>query len=242
MASRLDADKQAEESVEQDGLPHVLVVDDDRRIRTLLKQYLVENGFRITVAADAKDARQYLESLAFDLIILDIMMPGESGLELTASLRKISDVPVLLLTARGTAENRIEGLEHGADDYLMKPFEPRELVLRAQSILKRSHKPVVEAPKDIQMGDCHFNIARGELWRADKLIKLTSAEQTLMHVFAASPGETFSRQDLSEKTGVAQERSIDVQVTRLRRKIEADPKMPIYLQTVRSVGYVLVPE
>lgn len=226
----------------QDNLPHVLVVDDDRRIRTLLKRYLVENGFRITVAGDAAEARQYLESLAFDLIILDIMMPGESGLELTASLRKISEVPILLLTARGTSENRIEGLEHGADDYLMKPFEPRELVLRAKSILRRSQEPIIETPKDISMGECRFNVERGELWRGDKQIKLTSAEQTLLHVFAASPGETFSRLDLSEKTGVAQERSIDVQVTRLRRKIEADPKMPLYLQTVRSVGYVLIPD
>ncbi|TNE57982.1 MAG: response regulator [Alphaproteobacteria bacterium] len=238
MAERHQVDQQAE----TDTLPHILVVDDDRRIRSLLKKYLMDNGFRITVAADAGEARAFLEGLTFDLIVLDIMMPGESGLELTTSLREISEVPILLLTARGTTENRIEGLETGADDYLMKPFEPRELVLRVRSILRRSQEPILDKPKDIPLGECRFNVERGELWRGDKQIKLTSAEQTLLHVFAASPGETFSRSDLAEKTGVAQERSIDVQVTRLRRKIETDPKMPLYLQTVRSVGYVLIPD
>ncbi|TNE36622.1 MAG: response regulator [Alphaproteobacteria bacterium] len=238
MAERHPAEQQAD----TDQLPHILVVDDDRRIRSLLKKYLMDNGFRITVAADAAEARAFLEGLTFDLIVLDIMMPGESGLELTSSLREISEVPILLLTARGTTENRIEGLESGADDYLMKPFEPRELVLRVRSILRRSQEPILEQPKDISLGECRFNSERGELWRGDKQIKLTSAEQTLLHVFAASPGETFSRADLAEKTGVAQERSIDVQVTRLRRKIENDPKMPLYLQTVRSVGYVLIPD
>jgi len=242
MAHPTQADDTTELAPDTDLLPHVLVVDDDRRIRNLLKKYLMENGFRVTVGADAAEARHYLESLEFDLLILDIMMPGESGLELTASLREVSEVPVLLLTARGTPEDRILGLEQGADDYLMKPFEPRELVLRLHAILRRSHQPINEPPKEILMGECRFKPARNELWRKDKLVKLTSAEQTLLALFAEHPGETFSRHDLCHITGVTQERSVDVQITRLRRKIEADPKMPLYLQTVRSVGYVLIPD
>lgn len=221
---------------------HVLVVDDDRRIRTLLQKFLVENDFRVTAAGDAAEARDYLRSLEFDILVLDIMMPGEDGLELTRSLRQISDVPVLLLTARTETADRIMGLEAGADDYLAKPFEPRELVLRISSILRRSHQPLPEIRTEVKMGPNRYTLDRGELWRGDKLIKLTTAEGTLMRFFAENPRETFSRLDLCERTGVGQERSIDVQITRLRRKIEADPKMPIYLQTVRGVGYTLMPD
>jgi two-component system, OmpR family, phosphate regulon response regulator OmpR len=222
--------------------PHVLVIDDDRRIRTLLQKFLVENGFRVTAAGNAPEARAFLRGLEFDILVLDIMMPGEDGLELTRSLRQISDVPILLLTARTETEDRIEGLEAGADDYLQKPFEPRELVLRLGSILKRAHQPLPDVKTEIKMGNCRYTLDRGELWRGEKLVKLTAAEGTLLRFFAENPREKFSRLDLCDRTGVGQERSIDVQITRLRRKIEADPKMPIYLQTVRGVGYTLVPD
>lgn len=229
-------------SADQDEAPHILVVDDDRRIRTLTQKFLVENGFRVTAAGDAAQAREFLRGLEFDILVLDIMMPGEDGLQLTRSLREISDVPVLLLTARSETEDRIEGLEAGADDYLQKPFEPRELVLRISSILKRSHQPLPEIRTEVKMGPCRYTLDRGELWRDEKLVKLTTGEGTLMRFFAENPRETFSRLDLCERTGVGQERSIDVSITRLRRKIEADPKMPIYLQTVRGVGYTLMPD
>lgn len=227
---------------DEDLQAHVLVVDDDRRIRTLLQKFLVENGFRVTAAGSAEEARDYLRGLAFDILVLDIMMPGEDGLSLTRSLRELSDVPILLLTARTETEDRIEGLEAGADDYLPKPFEPRELVLRISSILKRAHQPLPEIKEEVKMGPCRYTLDRGELWREEKIIKLTTAEGTLLRFFAENPKQTFSRLDLCERTGVGQERSIDVQITRLRRKIEADPKMPIYLQTVRGVGYTLVPD
>lgn len=223
-------------------MAHVLVVDDDRRIRTLLQKFLMENGFRVTAAESAEEARDYLRGLEFDMLVLDIMMPGEDGLSLTRSLRALSDVPILLLTARSDIDDRIEGLEAGADDYLPKPFEPRELVLRISSILKRAHQPLPDVKTEVKMGPCRYTLDRGELWREDKLIKLTTAENTLLRFFAENPRETFSRLDLCERTGVGQERSIDVQITRLRRKIETDPKMPIYLQTVRGIGYTLVPD
>lgn len=226
----------------QDEAPHVLVVDDDRRIRTLLQKFLVENGYKVTAAADAAAARDYLRGLEFDILVLDIMMPGEDGLALTKSLREISPVPILLLTARSEAADRIMGLEAGADDYLQKPFEPRELVLRLSSILRRAQKPLPEIRTEINMGPNRYTLDRGELWRGDKLVKLTTGEGTLMRFFAENPRETFSRADLCERTGVGQERSIDVQITRLRRKIETDPKMPIYLQTIRGVGYTLIPD
>lgn len=225
-----------------DEAPHVLVVDDDLRLRTLTQRFLVENGFRVTAAGDAAEAREFLRGLEFDILVLDIMMPGEDGLQLTRSLREISDVPILLLTALTETDDRIEGLEAGADDYLPKPYEPRELVLRISSILKRSHQPLPEIRTEVKMGPCRYTLDRGELWRGEKLVKLTTGEGTLMRFFAENPRETFSRLDLCERTGVGQERSIDVSVTRLRRKIEADPKMPIYLQTVRGVGYTLMPD
>jgi two-component system phosphate regulon response regulator OmpR len=222
--------------------PHLLVVDDDERLRALLQRYLSSNGFRVSVAANAADARTLMKSMAFDLLILDVMMPGESGFELTQAVRASSSVPVLLLTARGEAADRIQGLERGADDYLSKPFEPRELVLRVSALLRRAAPPARTAHGDVRMGDCVYDPERGHLRRKGKPVKLTSSESALLQLFAANAGRSFSRSDLCARLGVALERSIDVQVTRLRRKIEEDPKLPLYLQTVRGIGYVLVPD
>lgn len=225
-----------------DATAHILVVDDDARLRDLLRKFLSENGFRVTVAADAGDARARLASLAFDLIVLDVMMPGESGLELTASLRARSDVPILLLTARGETAHRIAGLESGADDYLPKPFEPRELLLRIGTILRRTAAEK-GAPSELRLGDFRFDPARGELHRGETHIHLTSAERALLLVFAARPGVVIDREALLAESGVSgAARSIDVQITRLRRKIESDHRAPRYLQTVRGQGYVLRPD
>ena len=222
--------------------PHLLVVDDDERLRTLLQRYLSSNGFRVSAAADAADARTLMKSMAFDLLILDVMMPGESGFDLTKSVRENSSVPILMLTAKGEAEDRIRGLEYGADDYLAKPFEPRELLLRVSALLRRAAPPAERALAEVRMGDCVYDPARGQLRRRDKPVHLTSSESALLQLFAANAGRSFSRTDLCARLGVTLERSIDVQVTRLRRKIEEDPKLPLYLQTVRGVGYVLVPD
>ncbi|HUJ02919.1 MAG TPA: response regulator [Rhizomicrobium sp.] len=222
--------------------PHLLVVDDDERLRALLQRYLSSNGFRVSAAADASEARTLMKSFAFDLVILDIMMPGETGLELTKSVRANSQIPILLLTARGEPEDRIAGLEIGADDYLPKPFEPRELVLRCTALLRRTAPPPSSPHREVKMGEAVFNPERGELRRKGKPVRLTSSEAALLKLFAANAGRSFSRADLCTRLGVALERSIDVQVTRLRRKIEDDPKLPLYLQTVRGVGYVLVPD
>lgn len=223
-------------------MPHILVVDDDRRLRELLQKYLSENGFRVTTAENAVPARAKLASLAFDLIVLDVMMPGENGLDLTASLRRQSQVPILLLTAMGGAEDRIKGLERGADDYLAKPFEPRELVLRIRTILSRVQAPA-ETPGTIRLGECCFDIERQELKRGEARIRLTSSEASLLKILALNGGLPLSREDLRrQSTECANNRSVDVQVTRLRRKIEPDPKLPRYLQTVRGKGYVLRPD
>jgi two-component system phosphate regulon response regulator OmpR len=222
--------------------PHLLVVDDDERLRTLLQRFLSSNGFRVSAAANAADARALMKSMAFDLLILDVMMPGESGFDLTKSVRANSSVPILMLTARGEAEDRIKGLEHGADDYLAKPFEPRELLLRVSALLRRAAPPAEKAIAEVRMGDCVYDPERGQLRRKGKPVHLTSSESALLQFFAANAGRSFSRADLCARLGVALERSIDVQVTRLRRKIEEDPKLPLYLQTVRGVGYVLVPD
>ena len=222
-------------------LAHVLVVDDDARLRELLRRYLTENGFTVATAADAREARQRLADLAFDLIVLDVMLPRESGLELTRDLRRTSQVPILLLTARGEVDDRISGLESGADDYLAKPFEPRELVLRMRTILKRAAPPPPVKPAIVRLGDIVFEPGRQALRRGDTLIHLTQAEAALLAVFAERPGVTLTRDDLSAAAD-AQARTVDVQVTRLRRKIEPDPKFPRYLQTVRGKGYVLQPD
>ncbi len=223
--------------------PHILVVDDDNRLRELIRKYLSENGFRVSTAANAQDARQRLQSLDFDLMVLDVMMPGESGLDLTASLRKEKPLPILLLTAMAESTNRIAGLERGADDYLTKPFEPRELVLRIHSILRRVNE-LPQAPpvltEEVKFGNHSFNMARGELLNGTKRVKLTEAEVSLLKALAGTVGATLSREDLARLTGPGNNaRTIDVQVTRLRRKIEPDPKFPRYLQTVRGRGYRL---
>ena len=220
--------------------PHILVVDDDRRIRELLKKYLSDNGYRVSTAEHAAEARQRLESLAFDLLVLDVMMPGENGLDLTRSLRETSTVPILLLTARAETEHRIDGLERGADDYLAKPFEPRELLLRISTILRRTAPEKIDAGL-VRLGPCRFDRERGELWRDDTLIRLTDREVQLLQLFSARKNEILSR-TLLLSDDASTERAIDVQINLLRRKIENDPKNPIYLQTVRGLGYVLKPD
>ncbi|HYD31728.1 MAG TPA: response regulator [Azospirillaceae bacterium] len=225
-----------------DELHHILVVDDDRRLRELLRKYLMDNGFLVTTAADAQDARARLAALAFDLVVLDVMMPGETGLELTQDLRRTSEIPILLLTARGELDDRIAGLEAGADDYLSKPFEPRELVLRITSILRRVPR-APETPAELRLGRWLYLIDRDELRAGEEVVRLTAAEASLLKILASSPGTTFSREDLSEKSRLnGNVRTIDVQVTRLRRKIEEDPRQPRYLHTVRGEGYVLRPD
>jgi two-component system, OmpR family, phosphate regulon response regulator OmpR len=222
--------------------PHLLVVDDDEKLRALLQRYLSGNGFRVSAAADARDARTLMKSMAFDLLIVDVMMPGENGFDFVKSVRVGSAVPILMLTAKGEAEDRIKGLECGADDYLPKPFEPRELLLRVGALLRRAAPPAEQGVSEIRMGACVFDPKRGQLTRKGKPVRLTSSEALLLQLFAANAGRSFSRIDLCARLGVSLERTIDVQVTRLRRKIEEDPKLPLYLQTVRGVGYVLVPD
>ncbi|MGA8379716.1 MAG: response regulator transcription factor [Stellaceae bacterium] len=222
--------------------PHLLVVDDDSRLRELLRRYLADNGFRVTVAADAVEARANLASFAFDLVVLDVMMPGESGLDLTRALRSEGRVPVLLLTAMAEPEDRVNGLEQGADDYLSKPFEPRELVLRIRNLLQR--RPAADAdPREVRFGGCRFDVARGELFRGGDPIRLTAAEAGLLASLALKVGEAVSREELSLSAQfIGNVRNVDVQMTRLRRKIERDPRFPRYLQTVRGTGYVLKPD
>jgi two-component system phosphate regulon response regulator OmpR len=226
--------------------PHLLVVDDDARLRDLLRRFLSENGFRVTVAADAADARARMASFAFDLVVLDVMMPGDSGLDLTRELRRFRPsprLPILLLTAMAEPEDRVNGLEQGADDYLAKPFEPRELVLRIRNILDRRAAPGDEAVRTLRFGAFRFDLARSELFRDGAIIHLTAAEQGLLASLAERAGEAVSREDLSQSAQFSGNiRNVDVQMTRLRRKIEQDPRYPRYLQTVRGVGYALKPE
>ena len=225
----------------KDHAPHVLVVDDDDRLRNLLGQYLIANGYRVTGAADAADARTRIRSMAFDLIVLDVMMPGEDGFSLTAWLRQVSDTPILLLTAHSEPEHRIAGLERGADDYLAKPFEPRELVLRLSNLLRRAPQ-AVPAPV-VRLGDRSFHVERSALTRNDRAIHLTPIEARLLQTLARRPGVTLSREILIAESRIGgSARTVDVQVTRLRRKIEPDPRHPRYLQTVRGEGYMLQPD
>ncbi len=229
-------------------MAHLLVVDDDERIRGLLQKFLIRNGFLVTIARDTDQARRILGGLDFDLIVLDVMMPGGDGISFTRELRQKSAVPVLLLTAKGEAANRIEGLEAGADDYLVKPFEPRELLLRINAILRRVPTAKTDAaPKVLHLGTVRYDIDRGEMWRGDQPVRLTATEAQLMRVFAGAAGQAISRDkltgDLNKDSGAAgQERAVDVQITRLRRKIEVDPRQPRYLQTVRGEGYMLAPD
>jgi len=220
---------------------HLLVVDDDDRIRDLLKQYLSRAGFRVTTAADAAAARKLLEMLDFDLLILDVMMPGEDGLSLTRWVRKRGATPVLILTARGLADERIEGLSQGADDYLPKPFEPQELLLRTEAILRRTG-PRTPATRRVKLGDFDFDLERAELTRLGALVRLTESEGQLLKLLAQNAHAPVDRLDLARDTADSTGRAVDVQVTRLRRKIEIDPRNPRYLQTVRGVGYMLSPD
>ena len=225
--------------------PHLLIVDDDERIRGLLRKFLMRHGFLVSVARDAGHARRVLAGLDFDLIVLDVMMPGESGVELTRALRATHKTPILLLTAKGETPDRIEGLEAGADDYLPKPFEPKELLLRINAILRRMPEPEQEPaqPKVVHLGPVRYDIERAELSRAGKPVRLTATEVQLMRIFSEHLRTPLSRaklvEDLGRDKGQAQERAVDVQITRLRRKIESDPKQPRYLQTVRGEGYML---
>lgn len=226
----------------QDDTAHLLVIDDDTRLRDLLQRYLSEQGFRVTTAADAADARAKLKSLTFDLLVVDIMMPGESGLSLTRTLREQSEVPILLLTAMSEAGDRIEGLSSGADDYLSKPFEPQELVLRINAILRRIRPPLeVGADHCVSFGQFSFDPQREELRRGTDAVRLTAAEASLLKALARRPGNALSRDELiAESPVIANLRTVDVQMARLRRKIEDNPRFPRYLQTVRGIGYVLM--
>ncbi len=225
-----------------DDAPHVLVVDDDRRLRQLVSSYLGKNGYRVTAVASAAEARSRLAGLAFDLVVLDVMMPGENGFDFAESLRETSDIPILMLTARGEASDRVRGLEAGVDDYLAKPYEPKELLLRIGSILRRSRSqtpPPSDEPSS-RFGPFVFHAERGELRRGEDFIRLTERERDILRTLLATPGVSVSRELLAGPGAAGQERAIDVQITRLRRKIEADPANPLYLQTARGAGYKLV--
>lgn len=227
---------------------HLLIVDDDERIRSLLGRFLRRSGYLVSCARDAAQARRLLSGLDFDLIVMDVMMPGEDGMSLTRDLRRSRETPILLLTARGDTADRIAGLESGADDYLPKPFEPRELLLRINAILRRVPVAETAQPKFLTLGALRYDTDKGELWQGDTHLRLTGTEQALLRRLAASRGQPVSRADLIEDLGRGavgdeadnSERAIDVQITRLRRKIEPDPKEPRFLQTVRGTGYMLV--
>ncbi|MGD9867745.1 MAG: response regulator [Hyphomicrobiales bacterium] len=221
-----------------DDAPHVLVVDDDKRIRDLLARFLVDNGFRVTTADNAAAARAKMRGFFFDLVVLDVMMPGETGFEFARWLKSNIDVPILMLTARSEPDRRIEGLEIGVDDYLAKPFEPRELLLRMHNVLRRVGR-VPGSADAIRMGSFTFHIGRGELQNDGETIRLTERERDLLRQFAQRPGTPISRLELARSGGDGSERSVDVQINRLRRKIETDPANPVYLQTVRGKGYIL---
>ena len=225
----------------QSGEPaHLLIVDDDRRIRELLRSYLTGHGFRVTMAASAAEARLAMTGLSFDLLVLDIMMPGDSGLDLAAALRKDNQaVPVLMLSALAETEDRIRGLLAGSDDYLSKPFEPQELLLRIQNILRRSAVPL-ERPPEVRFGPFAFHLSRGELRRDGEPVKLTASERDLLRLLAGRLGEPASRAELSEPGADEDARSVDVRINRLRQKLEDDPGNPVYLRTLRGAGYALI--
>ncbi|BBE72606.1 response regulator [Oharaeibacter diazotrophicus] len=223
-----------------DDAGHVLVVDDDSRIRQLIGRYLGNNGFRVTGAGDAAEARRKLAAIDFDLMVLDVMMPGEDGLSLTASLKRERDVPILLLTARGDPDDRIRGLEAGADDYLAKPFEPRELLLRLANLMKRRPAEAKATPPEtVRFGRFAYDLRREELRDGDEVVRLTDRERQLLGQFAAAPDGIVGRDQLAGPDADVGDRAVDVQINRLRRKIEDDPANPVHLQTVRGVGYRL---
>jgi two-component system, OmpR family, phosphate regulon response regulator OmpR len=222
-----------------DEAPHVLVVDDDRRLRELLARYLTDQGFRVTAAASAAEARARAQSVVFDAMVLDVMMPGENGFDYARSVRETSRVPILMLTARSNPNDRVMGLEIGADDYLPKPFEPRELTLRLNNIIKRSVRPGAAAVEAVTFGPFAFRVDRGELRRDDELIRITEREREILTILAVAGGANVEREQLAGPGGAAAERTVDVQINRLRRKTEVDPANPVFLQTVRGVGYRL---
>jgi two-component system, OmpR family, phosphate regulon response regulator OmpR len=229
-----------------DHAPHVLVVDDDRRLRSLLAKFLADNGFRVTAAAGAAEARSITSHIVFDALVLDVMMPGENGFDFARWMRRQSQVPILMLTARADAEDRVTGLEIGADDYLSKPFEPRELVLRLGNILKRGNgageAAEPETPEFIRFGPFVYRFDRGELRNGEESIRLTEREREIMNLLGQRCGAHVRREELAGSGAAANERTVDVQINRLRRKIERDPANPVFLQTVRGIGYRLVAE
>jgi len=216
---------------------HILVVDDDNRIRELVKEYLVENSFLVTTAKDALDAKKKIKIIKFDILVLDIMMPGESGLSLTKEIKKNNPTPIILLTAKGETQDRIEGLELGADDYLGKPFEPKELLLRIKNILNKVQKPTL--PDEIYIGNALVDLKKLNIKINNKIKKINPQEKKVLEKMLASPGKVFSRNDMGKIVNISKERTIDVMITRLRQKIETNPKNPKYLQTIRGSGYVL---
>ena len=216
---------------------HILVVDDDDRIRELVKEYLEENNFLITTAKNSVDAKKKLEVIKFDLIVLDIMMPGQSGLSLTKEVKKNNSMPIILLTAKGETIDRIEGLEIGADDYLGKPFEPKELLLRIKNILNKTK--TIPLPNEVYIGNALINLKKLSIKLNEKVIKINPQERKVLEKMLESPGEVFSREDIGKIINISKERTIDVMITRLRQKIESSPKNPKYLQTIRGSGYVL---
>jgi len=224
-----------------EAAPHLMVIDDDRRLRTLLRKFLSDNGFRVTAAPSAAEARAEMDGLVFDAIVLDLMMPGESGFEFLESLRKTSRVPVLMLTARSEIDNRINGLELGADDYLAKPFEPRELLLRINNILRRQAEAGPPGrPSAVVFGTMTFNLDRGDLIDSGTPVRITERERDFLRALSEAMGDVVSRYDLVDEGSAGSERAVDVQINRLRRKLERDPGNPVYLQTVRGVGYRLM--
>ena len=216
---------------------HILVVDDDDRIRELVKEYLEENNFLITTAKDSLDAKEKFKIIKFDLIVLDIMMPGQSGLSLTKEIKKENSIPIILLTAKGETVNRIEGLEIGADDYLGKPFEPKELLLRIKNKLNKTKK--IPLPNEVYIGNAVINLKKLSIKLNEKVIKINPQERKILEKMLESPGKVFSREDIGKIINISKERTIDVMITRLRQKIETNPKNPKYLQTIRGSGYVL---
>jgi two-component system phosphate regulon response regulator OmpR len=221
-----------------DDTPHVLVIDDDQRIRDLLARYLYENGFRVTTSKDAESAKAAMRGLSFDLVLVDWMMPGQSGLDLARELKASKNIPVCMLTAQSDPDQRITGLEAGVDDYIPKPFEPRELLLRLRNVIRRGHAPATSGD-EVRMGAYVFHIGRGELKRDDESIKITERERELLRQFASRPGVPIPRHELFNDDSTGSERAIDVQINRLRKKFETDPSNPVYLQTVRGKGYIL---
>ena len=232
-----NADKAAA-AAPADNAPPILIVDDDKRIRELVARFLQTSGFRVTMAGDAETARAAMRGLSFDLVILDVMMPGESGLDLARSLKAISPIPICMMTALADPEQRVAGLAAGVDDYVTKPFDPRELVFRLKNILRRNEADA-PAPDEVRMGELVFYSGRGDLKRGDEIIKLTDRERDLLRLFASRPGLPIARHELSSDETTGSERAIDVQINRLRRKIEIDPSKPVHLQTVRGKGYIL---